>query len=267
MADAPPSTDPHHVRTVLYADSTNLNDRIAIYAYRTEPLDFHGWMLDRLPLRVDAHVIDVGCGPGNYLPRLAPLVPDGWVVGVDLSPGMAREAAAAAPDAVALAGDIAALPLPDGCADLVLAAHMLYHVPDAPAALDELRRVLRPGGAVAAITNGRSHQQELHDVLSQLTDHDLWAPVARRWDLDVGAAMLDEHFSHVELARVVGKLRVPTPDPVVRFVASTRGMDDDRLGGTEWDELLAGLEALVVAEIERSGAFTITTESGLLLAR
>jgi ubiquinone/menaquinone biosynthesis C-methylase UbiE len=223
-------------------------------------------VLERLPLRSGVRLVDVGCGPGNYLQRLVAAVPDGRVVGMDLSPGMAREAAAAAPQAVTLAGDVTALPLPDGWADVVLAAHMLYHVPDAPAALGEVRRVLRPGGTLAAVTNGADHQRELHDALRQVTGRELWAPVARRWDLDVGYAMLRDHFEHVELERIVGELRVPAPEPVLRFVASTRGMDDDRLGDMEWDDLLAGLEEVVTAEIDRSGAFSITVESGVLVA-
>jgi SAM-dependent methyltransferase len=180
---------------------------------------------------------------------------------------MAREAAAAAPGALVLVGDAMALPFPDDQADLVLAAHMLYHVPDAPAAVRELQRVVRAGGTVAAITNGSLHQAELHEALARLTGNELWGPVARRWDLDVGYGMLAEHFDEVELHRTLGELRVPTPDPVVRYVASTRGMDDDRLGDTEWDDLLAELGDLVAEEIVRLGAFTITVESGLLLAR
>ena len=50
--------------------------------------------------------------------------------------------------------DVAALPLRDGSFDVVLAAHMLYHVPDRRAAVSELRRVLVPAGVCIAVTNG-----------------------------------------------------------------------------------------------------------------
>jgi SAM-dependent methyltransferase len=265
MRESTASTDADALRTTLYADSANLNDRIAIYAHRTEPLDFHAWVLERLPLRPGLDVLDIGCGPGNYLGRFAAIDGHGRVIGMDLSAGMAREAAAVAGSLVAV-GDAGALPLLDGSVDLVLAAHMLYHVPDAPAALREARRVLRPGGTLAAITNGSQHQAELHRALGRLTGRDLWAPVASRWDLDVGLAMLREHFDHVELHRSVGELRVRRPGPVLRYVGSMRGMDDDRLGDREWDDLLGDLERVVADEIARSGAFTITVESGLLLA-
>ncbi len=51
-----------------------------------------------------------------------------------------------APPAGLTVADAARLPLADGVADVTLAAHMLYHVPDRRAAAAELRRVTRPGG-------------------------------------------------------------------------------------------------------------------------
>jgi SAM-dependent methyltransferase len=51
-----------------------------------------------------------------------------------------------APAAVLAAGDAAVLPLRDQVADLTLAAHMLYHVPDPQTAVGELRRVTRRAG-------------------------------------------------------------------------------------------------------------------------
>lgn len=61
------------------------------------------------------------------------------MLGVDLSAGMLAAARRRAPDAALAAGDAAALPLRDHVASLTLAPHMLYHVPDLPAAIGELR--------------------------------------------------------------------------------------------------------------------------------
>lgn len=47
----------------------------------------------------------------------------------------------------------ARLPLGDGGVDVVLAMHMLYHVPDVPAPVAELRRIVKPGGTLLASTN------------------------------------------------------------------------------------------------------------------
>jgi ubiquinone/menaquinone biosynthesis C-methylase UbiE len=49
------------------------------------------------------------------------------------------------------------IPVADDAADIVVAAWMLYHVPDLDAVLREVRRVLRPGGTLVAVTNGAAH--------------------------------------------------------------------------------------------------------------
>jgi len=52
-----------------------------------------------------------------------------------------------------IAGDAQWLPFADASFDCILAMHMLYHVPDRDLAIAEMRRVLRPGGVLLALTN------------------------------------------------------------------------------------------------------------------
>ena len=90
---------------------------------------------------------DLGCGPGHVA---AYLTGRGVrVVGVDLSPGMLRQAPAEVPVA---AGDLRALPLADGALAAAVAFYSLIHLPPGSelAALAEVRRVLRPGGTLLA---------------------------------------------------------------------------------------------------------------------
>lgn len=98
--------------------------------------------------RDGAVLVDVGCGGGLLAPRLAGL---GYRhVGVDLSrPALAH---AAARTVVPVLADAARLPLADACADVVVAGELLEHVPDRPATVAELCRVLRPGGLLVLDT-------------------------------------------------------------------------------------------------------------------
>jgi SAM-dependent methyltransferase len=93
-------------------------------------------------------VLDAACGPGLYA---AELVRRGaQVVGFDQSPRMAeicRARVAQGEFRVHDLGDPIGW-LPDGCVDLVLCALAIEYVDDRVAALSELRRVLRPGGAL-----------------------------------------------------------------------------------------------------------------------
>jgi SAM-dependent methyltransferase len=89
-----------------------------------------------------ATILDLGCGDGSHLSRLAT---GGRVVGMDLSvAGMAGAQGSAL--LVAAAGE--RLPFPDGSFDLVYVSHVLHHAADHRAVLREIRRVLAPGAAL-----------------------------------------------------------------------------------------------------------------------
>jgi SAM-dependent methyltransferase len=87
--------------------------------------------------------VDVGCGTGRHTSWL--IEAGHQVTAVDASPDMLAVAQTNAPQARTILGDVQAVPLPDGCADIVVCALVLSHLP----ALDsvrELARLLRPGG-------------------------------------------------------------------------------------------------------------------------
>lgn len=120
-------------------------------------------VLDRLELRGDERVLDVGCGRGAVLLLAAARVPRGTAVGVDLwsthdQSGNAEavtkrnaELEGVSDRVDLLTGDMRELPLPDASFDLVvssLAIHNLSNPHDRERALDEIVRVLKPGGRV-----------------------------------------------------------------------------------------------------------------------
>ena len=103
---------------------------------------------------VSGRLLDVGCGPGNIALKIARRWPGVQVVGVDFSQNMilAARAAAASQQLTAraefLAGDAKKLPFPDGALDFVLSNSVLHHLHDPLGMLDEMARVVKPGGLV-----------------------------------------------------------------------------------------------------------------------
>ena len=99
-------------------------------------------------------LLELGCGPGRTLAALARGLP-GWKVdGVDLSPFMVEAARRRASAAEVHHGDALALPFDNGSRDMILAAHLVFHLPAREAqvaVLHEAFRLLRPGGAVILI--------------------------------------------------------------------------------------------------------------------
>ena len=106
-------------------------------------------------------MLDLGCGAGRH--AFEALRRGAQVVALDTDEGELRQVSAmfaamreagevpAAASARAVAGDATAMPFPDGCFDRVIAAEVLEHIPADQAAMDEIARVLRPGG-LAAVT-------------------------------------------------------------------------------------------------------------------
>ena len=115
----------------------------------------------RFPVRPGQRVLDLGCGGGRHAFEVFRRGAD--VVAFDLDPselasvrgmfGAMAEAGEGDGDAsaTAVSGDATAMPFGDGTFDRVIAAEVLEHIPDDQRAMNELARVLRPGG-LAAVT-------------------------------------------------------------------------------------------------------------------
>lgn len=103
-----------------------------------------GIVIEHARARSGAEVLEIGCGTGLVLARVAPHAARS--VGVDLSAGMIRQARARGLDVVR--GSATALPFRDASFDVVYSFKVLAHVPEIERALEEAARVTRPGGVM-----------------------------------------------------------------------------------------------------------------------
>ena len=249
-----------------YKDSRNLRARLSLHVrFSTNKLDWPRWVFERLGLKADSRVLELGCGTGELWKRNLPDVPPGCeVVLSDLSPGMATEARdrlAPDPRFMTCVCDAQALPFPEESLDLVVANHMLYHVADRRRGLGEIWRVLKPGGRLMAATNGLSHMRELFQMLDRVSPgtKSRLVAVEGRFSLQNGADLLGEWFTEVAMTPRDDSLEVTEAGPVVAYGLSTdRDLSGDRA---------SRLAELVEDEIARNGRFAITKETGLFEAR
>lgn len=252
-----------------YANDRNLRVRQGIWAYGThEPLPRR--VLDLVEMPDTATVVDVGCGNGNYLAELRRRGHRGPLLGLDLSPGMAATARSASGAATAV-GDAQTVPIRTGAAGLTLAAHMLYHVPEIPLAVAELRRITEPGGHVVIVTNNTEHAHEIMTVLAEVTRDLLGTAVTVEWDgprfrtrqadrlLPTVFAEVDKH----DLGRVVP---VPAAEAVRGWLESLP-VEALHVPAQSRAAVLAELERRVGAHIAAHGSFAVTSGGTEYLCR
>lgn len=114
-------------------------------------------VLDALDLRPGERALDIGSGPGLLAHDMARVLgADGRVDGVDVSESMLaiarrRDAAPGAAPVELHEALAAELPFADATFDVAVSTQVYEYVEDMPAALDEVRRVLRPGGRLVVL--------------------------------------------------------------------------------------------------------------------
>ena len=150
-------------------------------------------VLRGLSLEPGQAVLDIGSGPGLLAAEMAEAVgASGRVVGLDLAQPMlemARRRCADRPQVSFEHGDAAHLPFPPESFDAVVTTQVLEYVPDVPAALAEVWRVLRPGGLAAILDT------DYDSLVVHVVDAERHARILDAWD---------EHFVHAGLPRVLG---------------------------------------------------------------
>jgi ubiquinone/menaquinone biosynthesis C-methylase UbiE len=121
-------------------------------------------------------VVDVACGAGTLALRFARQAK--WVYGADLTPAiMARAKNTAAAEKLwnmdFLLTDAHRLPFADGSLDIAISSYALHHMPDAPRAIAEMARAVRPGGRVGIVDIYVSETPEaaqLNDRIERIRD-------------------------------------------------------------------------------------------------
>jgi SAM-dependent methyltransferase len=151
----------------------------------------------------------------------------------------------------------------------VIAAHMLYHVPDPVAAVRELARVLAPEGHALVVLNGAHHMQAIRDLLVGAL-HDLIgdepslpARSMERITVEDAPAVLAAGFGGVRVERVSRAVEVPDAQPVVDYANSTQHfyapfLPDD----VGWSALMARVSARVDATIATDGRWCARSDVG-----
>lgn len=255
-----------------YRTDANLNARIDLHRrFSASPYPWQRWVFDHLALPAAARILELGCGPADLWRENADRIPAGWDITLtDFSEGMV----ASAQQHLAEIGraftfkqaDAQDLPFEADTFDAVIANHMLYHVPDRPRALAEIRCVLNPSGTFYAATNGERHMTELWQLLESYIPNCYARALeaSKGFLLENGAAQLAAAgFTDIVWRNRSDALEVTEVEPLIAYVQSS-----NTLMAHTWTEAeLDAIRAEVAARVAREGVFHIGKVAGLFVAR
>lgn len=262
--------DPSYLRRDQYGNSNNLNARAQLHQrYSTNKSGWHKWLFSYLEIGERSRILDCGCGPGTLWKTILPEMPYGCRIHlVDLSQGMIQEARESLSDHDAFEGftvaNAVSLPFFDQSFDVIVANHMLYHVPQRGEALGEFSRLLKSGGQLVTSTNGAGHLLQLREMAAELLPDHSWgfAAVDAGFSLENGADQLAAQFPDVEVRRYDNELQVTSADDILNYILSSS--EAKAMASTvEVGKLRRHLARKIAAD----GAVHISSDSGLFLAR
>lgn len=273
MTDKEIFQDKTYLRNQQYKDSSNLDARANLHRlYSTSPDQWHEWVFENMAVQPGMAVLECGCGPGWLWRNNLERIPDNCQITLsDFSDGMVAEAEAALADSGHdfrfQTVNIEEIPFPDDSFDIVVANHMLYHVPNLAQGLAEVRRVLKPDGKFFAATNGDDHMKEIKELALKIApevNEFEWPQLTFR--LENGRSLLSSTFDNIKLIPYPDSLEVTEVEPLIAYIQSMTLLKAIGLDEETASKGLAKLTAAITQEIKEKGAFHITKSSGLFTA-
>jgi trans-aconitate 2-methyltransferase len=162
--------------------------------------DWGAQILERLDLRGDETVLDLGCGTGRVTAQLLERLPDGHVIGVDGSAAMVAEAARRLPDRTTfLQRDLLELTL-DEPADAAVSSATFHWIADHDALFARVRAALRPGAPFVAQCGGRGNIASVVAAVARVAAREPFAAHLGGWDGPWNYAAPEETTERLERA-------------------------------------------------------------------
>ncbi len=129
---------------------------------------YRDWVLQELPNN-QTELVDLGCGPGLLIPYLLPKAKH--ITGIDASSKMietAKKSFGNNSSVQFLNGHLENLPLSDEACDSVVASMVLHHISHPPTVLQEVFRILKPGGVFCIVDLEKHNQEYMRDSFLDL---------------------------------------------------------------------------------------------------
>lgn len=219
-----------------YQNATNVSARIQLHTmYSTNTEGWFSWIYRQHPITDGMKVLELGCGNGAlWIENMAKLPNQCTIVLSDLSEGMLRDTKRSIghdPRFSFEVFDCHTIPFPDQSYDLIIANHLLFYCKDILTVLQEVRRVLKPGGTFLCSTYGTNHMKEISELVQEFDSRILLSAekLYERFGLENGQHLLSTSFTITELRRYEDSIQLSRSEPLIEYILSCHGNQNQLL--------------------------------------
>lgn len=249
-----------------YKNSNNLNVRISLHdQFSMNKTGWFNWLFKQIDFSKVNRLLEIGCGNGKLWENRNIDLRNREIFLSDISEGMVHEVRKKlGKDYNCIVADCQAIPFKDNYFDTIIANHVMFYIQNLSVGLSEISRVLRNGGVLYCSTYGKNHMKEITELVQsfdsrvELSQNRLY----ELFGLENGRDILYSYFSKVELKNYEDVLIVTDAQPLVDYIMSCHGNQNEILGPR-----LAEFKHYIEVKLEENGAIQITKDAGLFICQ
>ena len=261
-----------------YQSSANLNKRINIHSYSTSTQNWFDWVYERLQIQSGQKILEIGCGNAILWAYNAYKLPENVEITLtDRSEGMLLEAQKKLKPYQSVfeeqniqinyqIADANKLLIPAKSYDLIIANHMLYHVPNIKSCLEAVSKALKANGTFCCSTIGKEHMKELHEIVAAF-DADIAIEIPSDhhttcFRLENGMDYLREHFGIIKQDIQDNDLLVDDVEAIYNYVHSYSGNAPYIL-----EKRADEFREMIKKKLEKEGMIYIHKSAGMFMCK